>query len=802
MKNIPKAFTDRFHSLSGRQPVEPEEETPSYLVHINSPVKPWLKTKTLELSGWLLPLEDKTVHAMRARNNDKYHTLRYGTERHDVVKAFPDVDNTKTLHSGFSLSFTYQDGTLELQVDFGDGWETVYATPIEYSPENNVAMLYNPNLSKNWAEHQNLLEGKKKYYYEEGMPHSYDRHVDDPRLVAFYLPQFHPIAENNLAWGKGFTEWDNVTTAQPRFVGHQQPLLPSELGFYDLRLEENIQNQIDLAKKHGIYGFSFYYYWFSGRRLLEKPLDIFLKNKDIDFNFMITWANENWTKRWDGQEQEVIVEQKYLAEDPLKFITDVEGILLDPRYIQEDGKPVLGVYRAMHLGKPAEYVKVWREYFRKKHGKELQVISVLGFDGEDPREYGFDAGLEFEPMTTIRVTDFNAKPPYPPDLAGKLLDADYVGAVYDYRQIACFGQIPERVKFPTYKSVTPSWDNDARRKGNNSTVFYGSNPDLYAAWLDSVLRAETSKTKAPLLFLNAWNEWAEGAVLEPSKFYGSAVLNRTAEVLAKYSKNQTNAQQIPLFKIQRNTAVDTAVVVHVFDSSRWRHVAKSLKNLQDIRYDLFVTVTEKTRDCIEDILAEYPGANISVVPNRGRDILPFIFLAPRLHASGYRYFLKLHTETLAGSNIEKMHDTISKLLPRSKKTQNIFHELQNGLSFFGPESRKSSLAEVLEDNELFIKKLLTNLYGEQRTNEIIAQADRYTYATDTMFWCTVDSITPLLDLRLVPEDFESESGQDTGTFTCAVKNLLMLLPYINDESAHIATSSPKGLIHKTKKKDA
>jgi hypothetical protein len=534
------------------------------LFYIDGPIRGTVKTREITVSGWIVPPEAMTVLGVRVKNGGKYHAVKHGIKRPDVAASHPTLDTDKALCSGFSEKLEFEDGLLEIEADMGQGFKNIYSIKMLYSEEMLYDMLYNPDLAENYAEHQNLIENKKAYFYEKSLRGDYRRHQDDPRLVAFYLPQFHPIPENDYAWGAGFTEWRNVTAATPRFVGHQQPILPQDLGFYDLRLDGIMEEQITLAKKYGLYGFCFYYYWFSGKKLLERPLGSFLKHKEWDFNFSICWANENWTKRWDGREQEVIVAQEYTKDDPLKFIQDVENILLDPRYIRENGKPILTVYRAKDLGDPKRYTKAWREYFRKNHKLELQLVSVMGFESEDPRAYGFDAGLDFAPQTAFFKDKIFPEKKFPfIDVSRKLLDRNFSGSVADYRQIARNKKLYEVFDFPTYKSVTPSWDNDARRKGKGF-VFHGSSPDLYARWLTTILDIETQQKKSPLVFLNAWNEWAEGAVLEPTLHTGHAVLNRTAEVLAGYSNEASNQAQWPLYGTHRQSSTKLAVVVHIF----------------------------------------------------------------------------------------------------------------------------------------------------------------------------------------------------------------------------------------------
>jgi lipopolysaccharide biosynthesis protein len=636
------------------------------------------------------------------------------------------------------------------------------------------------------------LANKKKYYYEKASEKSYERHSEDPRLVAFYLPQFHPIKENDKAWGRGFTEWTNVTTARSRFVGHQQPILPADLGFYDLRLAENIASQVDLAKKHGIHGFCFYYYWFSGDRLLEKPLDIFLKHKEWDFNFMITWANENWTKRWDGLEKDVIIAQKYLDSDPLSFIKDVEHILTDPRYIRQNGKPVLAVYRGSDLGEPAHYAQVWREYFQKKHGLDLHLVSVLNFDTYDPRRYGFDAGLEFAPLTAAKEKNFNDMKPRFVSSYAKLLDIDFEGEISDYRQVALQKNRRQVFDFPVYRSVAPSWDNEARKKGKGF-VLYGSNPDLYADWLDSVIEAEQKEAVAPLVFVNAWNEWAEGAIMEPTRHNGHAVLNRTSEVLSRHSLNQQNKVNFPYYGVTRRSNTKLAVVIHVFYEEEWRYIKRKLGMLGGVDYDLFVTVTEKNKDIAEKITAYNNGARVYVVPNRGRDVLPFIYLAHRLEVLGYEYVLKLHTKksTHRTDGRAWFEGMIDNLLPSKRLVGQILQSLKSGTALVGPKGHYVSLQRYIGGNTEQLNNLLAALYGNKKADEYLKNMANYGFFAGTMFWCRIDAIKPLLDIRLIPEDFEPERAQIDATMAHSCERLLSLLPALNRQT--ICSSSSAGV---------
>jgi glycosyltransferase involved in cell wall biosynthesis len=360
------------------------------------------------------------------------------------------------------------------------------------------------------------------------------------RLIAFYLPQFHPIPENDQWWGKGFTEWTNVSRARPNFKGHYQPHLPGELGFYDLRLPEVQKRQMELARKYGLHGFCYYYYWFNGKRLLEKPLDIVLNSPDMDFPFCICWANENWTRRWDGAENEILIGQEHSEDQHLAFIRDVIPILKDRRYIRVDGKPLLAVYRINLLPNPQKAAQIWRAECRKQGLGEICLVAVQSFGITDPRPYGFDAAIEFPPHH-ISVADVDLKWMH-------LTNPAYTGRIFDYQAAAqsmlCKG-VPD---YTLFKTVIPAWDNTPRRQ-NEAHTFINSTPAAYKDWLAKTVRY-TCQNLPPnqcFIFINAWNEWAEGTYLEPDQRFGYAYLQATAEAVT--SSHETLSKAVPAWNI-------------------------------------------------------------------------------------------------------------------------------------------------------------------------------------------------------------------------------------------------------------
>lgn len=337
------------------------------------------------------------------------------------------------------------------------------------------------------------------------------------RAIAFYLPQFHPIPENDSWWGKGFTEWLNVARALPRFVGHYQPHLPADLGFYDLRMPEVRAAQAELAGRYGLYGFCYYYYWFNGRRLLGTPVDEMLKSGEPNFPFCLCWANENWTRTWSGGNDDILMAQQHSPEDDIAFIHSVIPAFRDPRYIRINDRPVLVIYKPALLPNAVDTVERWREACEAADVGNPYLCMVQN-DDMDPRPLGFDAAIEFPPHNY-----WNAKE----------LIAPFPGMLSSYREAYQRFLAQPKPDYPWFRGVMPSWDNSPRRKDHTFQAFLGTDPAYYREWLKGAV--QWTRNHRPqeerIVFINAWNEWGEGCHLEPDIRYKHSWLEATRAAL-------------------------------------------------------------------------------------------------------------------------------------------------------------------------------------------------------------------------------------------------------------------------------
>jgi len=425
------------------------------------------------------------------------------------------------------------------------------------------------------------------------------------KAIAFYLPQFYAFEENDLWWGKGFTEWRNVSRGAPRFAGHYQPRIPRDLGFYTLNDAQVLRQQCELARTNGVDAFCFYYYWFDGKRLMDKPLDMFIEQA-MPQDFCIMWANENWTRTWDGFDSEVLIEQNYHQADEEAFIADTAAYMANPRYLHVNERPLFILYRPGLLPKAKQTLARWRRMWTEVLGIEPWILMVQGFDDMDPREYALDGAVEFPPhKVSVDTTDINSEL--------TIFDPEFEGHVRRYEDVINNSLNEDCPLFPLIKTVSPHWDNDARREGRGLTL-HGSTPELYRRWLEGAIDHAVAEPfqGEPLVFINAWNEWAEGAYLEPDVHYGHAYLNATQNALHGLAKAQERFSVLLVGKDakQGSSAQHLLKVATVFKQQFGLHVVIFLETggalLPDYQALTHTVVLEKIEQaCLSSLLAHH-----------------------------------------------------------------------------------------------------------------------------------------------------------------------------------------------------
>lgn len=349
--------------------------------------------------------------------------------------------------------------------------------------------------------------------------------LPNPKVVAFYLPQYHQIKENDEWWGEGFTEWTNVKKAKPNFVGHNQPHVPENGRYYDLSNLDVQKEQARIATQYGISAFCYYMYWFNGRRVLEKPLDLRLNDRSINMDFCICWANENWTRTWDGKANDILLEQRHTNESDRDFIKDAMKYLAHPNYLRIDGKLVLLVYRVDLMVDSPKTVDIWRSEVRAAGLGELYLCAVQFYGIDDPRDWGFDAAVEFPPHGWLVQENL-------PDYKIEITNSEFKGTIFDYKKTVDFALKKPLPDYNWHRGAFPSWDNTARRQ-HTPHIFANSSPDEFQRWMLGILRQQVimSKSASQMVFVNAWNEWGEGAHLEPDARDGHSYLQSVQSAL-------------------------------------------------------------------------------------------------------------------------------------------------------------------------------------------------------------------------------------------------------------------------------
>jgi len=362
------------------------------------------------------------------------------------------------------------------------------------------------------------------------------------RLIAFYLPQYHPIPENDKWWGKGFTEWTNVAKATPMFSGHYQPRIPADLGFYDLRVPEVRMAQAEMAREYGIEGFCYWHYWFAGKRLLERPFAEVQKSGEPKFPFCLAWANQSWTGIWHGAPDRILMEQTYPGiQDYKTHFYELLDSFTDERYIKIDGKPVFVVYIPKRLPEPKLFTDTWRELALKSGLPGLYFVGNIADPLWVPEENGFDASVvDSIPIMCRKINALhNGHIRYSKLVVKKNLNRIlkrlpfrifHKPTIYLYQDAINALFSDEEATFEKFPCVIPNWDNTPR-SGKNGLVFHDSSPELFRKHLkQAITRVENKDPEKRIIFVKSWNEWAEGNYLEPDLKFGRAYLEVIKEV--------------------------------------------------------------------------------------------------------------------------------------------------------------------------------------------------------------------------------------------------------------------------------
>jgi lipopolysaccharide biosynthesis protein len=599
---------------------------------------------------------------------------------------------------------------------------------------------------------------------------------NDIKALAFYLPQFHESAENNLWWGNGFTEWSNTRTSKPKFEGHYQPRTPhKDVGYYDLSDVNVMARQIDLARRHGIYGFCFYYYWFSGKRLLSKPVDLLLENSDIDIPFCLCWANENWTRRWDGQEDDILIQQNYTAADPTKFITDIAKYLEDPRYIRINDAPVIIVYKPHLIPNVGDVFAAWRYEWKVRSKQDL----IIWCNRTESADYSFeeldaefDAVVEFPPHMVPHEKHVS-KYKIPQNLIG-INDA---GNYYDYRRVVDdivhgtdYCKPPAK---PFYRGVTLGWDNSARRASGQS-IWYGFSLEYYHKWLTHVIHytRRAFPEDQRFVFINAWNEWAEGTYLEPDEATGYANINVTSRALFGLPLHEVSSVSESSQDFASILGKKIAIHVHVYFVELIDYFVGQLKSVET-PFDLYVTTdTEwKKEIMLEKVDGVWPRQNVKVIvsKNLGRDIGPMLIDVSK-DLLKYDYIAHLHTKK--STTVPWGHRWCEFLV------ENLLGSSSNVSSIIGMLDGNPQLGIVYPPTYPLMARHISWGNVKDRCSKILASfgypillPEMPDFPVGNMFWAKVSAIAPILEWQWREEDFEQEEGQISETLPHCIERL-------------------------------
>ena len=604
----------------------------------------------------------------------------------------------------------------------------------------------------------------------------YEKNIDfsnyktDIKTIALYLPQFYSFKENNEWWEKGFTEWYNVRRAKPLYNGHHQPRIPGDninyLGYYDLTNVNFIEKQIQLAKMHGIYGFGIYYYWFSGKRLLEKPIDIILNNKKIKFKFLLIWANEDWTRRWNGFEGKILIRQEYEKCDPYNFIEDIKKYIIDQRYIKINNKAIIGLYEPKKIVNLSNTISTWRESAKKLGLGEIYIINCLNSHSYKMMKdlKLFDATYEFSPRDSLKY--FVKDKPYSLYATTLYKDIDYINITDN---------------FPLYRGCMLEFDNSPRKK-RKALIYEYYSPEQFFMINKKIIKWTRDRYNESnrFIFINAWNEWGEGTYLEPDKKYGYSSINSLSKALFNKTYNEI---KLNLLNFNKTSSI-VAIQAHLYYIDLLNEIINKTNNVP-FNFDLFISTDSLAKkNSINDYLLNNSKASkfeIIILENKGRDVMPFLIQMKNKFRK-YKYICHIHTKKSIYINIGEnwRNYLFNNLLGNENIILEIFNDFENNgkIGFIFPENYYQSLLLFGEKLNKLNKESMKYLIKKLFNNHKMKIGGKIEFPMGNMFWAKVNAI-----FQIFNEEFQNklpqELGQKDGTIMHGIERIWLYLIKLN-----------------------
>jgi lipopolysaccharide biosynthesis protein len=573
-----------------------------------------------------------------------------------------------------------------------------------------------------------------------------------PRVVAHFLPQFRALEENSEAWGEYFTEWSNVLQGVPLFDGHRQPRIPPGGEIYSLEDPKTLRSQVSIAKTYGVAAFSYYFYFFDRAPVLGETIRQHAEDSLCDIDFSLTWANENWTKKWDGGDDGIIFEQTYSSDLPERLANAVSPYLVNGKYLRTlDGRPIFSVYRPAAVPNPRQFFERFRKAVQQETGADLYLQAFQTFDDfTPPQRLGFDGAAEFPPHPfpanqAKKTRQLGAYSNLNPKVSG--VRPDFRGNFFSYGEYATLYSSSDDVPYSLARGVMLEWDNSPRNPSTGN-IFVGFDYRKFSAWLvRSLVREDRADTGASVVYINAWNEWGEGAVLEAREDDGNSALEAVRHSVSHAEVIRQSLADLANFGDQKATSDSVAHIhLHAFrESKRWAKVIEQIA-----AHGIEVIVTTTSAADAARVRAETNCTAVFVVENRGRDIRPFLQLLPYFRKKGFTYVLKIHGKEsrhrgLAGyrwgrdliegyASTELLREALHKL--RSNAEIGMICSLD--------QLSTTSLDQTWIHN-LAIHDLLVQALPAHRTKA--SEFPTRQFPAGSMFWARLDAIESLAEIQ-------------------------------------------------------